>query len=103
MFVACTDHVVVLDPGHDGARLATLETGAGVDNIDWLDARRLLFVGAARAGKLTIARVDDAGWPTVVATSDTPQGARNPVADAQGNAYEADPANGGVLVFAHAP
>ena len=37
----------------------------------------------------------------VVATGDTPQGARNPVADAEGNAYEADAANGRLLVFPH--
>jgi hypothetical protein len=103
VFVACTDHVAVLDPGHGGEALGSLDTGAGVDNIDWLEARRLLFAGAAKAGRLTVARVDEAGRPTIVATGDTPQGARNPVADAEGNAYEADPANGRILVFPHAP
>jgi len=47
----------------------------------------------------TVARIDDIGQAIVVATGDTPQGARNPVADAEGNAYEADAANGRLLVF----
>ena len=83
--------------------MTTVLAVALCDSGSRVHGRRLLFVGAARAGKLTVARVDDAGQPAVVAAGDTPHGARNPVADAQGNAYEADPANGGVLVFAHAP
>jgi len=99
VFVACTDHVVVLDGAHEGGALAKLDTGAGVDNIDWLEGRRLLFVGAAKAGRLTVAHVDDDGHVALVATGDSPEGARNPVADANGNAYEADPVNARVLVF----
>ncbi|HLK36916.1 MAG TPA: hypothetical protein VKU41_09225 [Polyangiaceae bacterium] len=101
VFVACTDHVVVLDRAHEGARAATIDTGAGVDNIDWLPARRLLFVGAARARRLTVAHVDEQGHATIVASGETPEGARNPVADSSGTAYEADPANARVLVFSY--
>jgi DNA-binding beta-propeller fold protein YncE len=99
VFVACTDHVQVLDAGRDGARLATLDTGAGVDNIDWLETHRLLYVGAAKAARLTVARIDDKGHPTVIATGVSAQGARNGVADASGNAYLADPAGARLLVF----
>jgi DNA-binding beta-propeller fold protein YncE len=99
VMVACTDRVNVLDGAHDGALLGKLDTGSGVDNIDWLESKRLLFVGAARAGRLTVAHIGDAGQATVVAVGDTPQGARNPVADAEGNAYEADAASGRFLVF----
>jgi DNA-binding beta-propeller fold protein YncE len=103
VFVACTDHVVVLDGAHDGALLAKLDTGAGVDNIDWVESRRLLYVGAAKAAKLTVARIDDKGQATVVATGASTDGARNGVADAAGNAYLADPQHGGILVFAYTP
>lgn len=99
VFVACTDHVVVLDAAHDGRVLGKLDTGAGVDNLDWLDSHRLLYVAAAKASKVTIASFDDRGQPTVVATGASADGARNPVADATGNAYVADPKNGGILVF----
>src|SRR5262249_53437126 len=39
LVVACTDHLQVLDAGHDGAALGRLETGAGVDNIDFVGGR----------------------------------------------------------------
>src|SRR5262249_40487251 len=35
LVVACTDHVVVLDAGHDGRPLSRIDTGEGVDNIDY--------------------------------------------------------------------
>jgi DNA-binding beta-propeller fold protein YncE len=103
VYVACTDHVQILDGARDGALLGKLDTGAGVDNIDWLETHRLLYVGAAKAAKLTIARIDDKGQPTVVATGASAEGARNPVADASGNAYVTDAANAQILFFAFAP
>jgi DNA-binding beta-propeller fold protein YncE len=103
VYVACTDHVQVLDAAKNGAPLAKLDTGAGVDNIDWLETHRLLYVGAAKAARLTVVRIDDKGQPTVVAIGTSAEGARNPVADASGNAYLTDPAGARVLVFAFAP
>jgi DNA-binding beta-propeller fold protein YncE len=97
LLVACTDHVQVLDAGHDGAPLGRLDTGAGVDNIDFQGGK--LYVAAGKAAKLTIATLDAKGQLTVVATGETSEGARNPVADAQGNAYVADPPRARVLVF----
>ncbi|HEX3344043.1 MAG TPA: hypothetical protein VHS09_05690 [Polyangiaceae bacterium] len=99
VFVACTDHLLVLDGANGGAKLATLDTGAGVDNIAWLAPQRLLYAAAGKAAKLTVARIDDKGQPTVVATGASTEGARNGVADASGNAYLADPLNGRLLVF----
>ncbi|HEY6462292.1 MAG TPA: hypothetical protein VIY73_19125 [Polyangiaceae bacterium] len=98
VFVACTDKVLVLD-GTSGAKLASYDTGAGVDNIDWLGPQRLLFSAAGKAARLTVARIDDKGQPTVVATGTTVEGARNAVADGSGNAYVADPANARLLVM----
>jgi DNA-binding beta-propeller fold protein YncE len=103
VFVACTDRVLVLDAAHDGAQLAQLDTGAGVDNIDWLETHRLLYVGAAKAARLTVARIDDKGQPTVVATGASAEGARNPVADPSGNAYLTDPRSAQLMVFAFQP
>jgi hypothetical protein len=91
---------VILDAGHAGAKLGTIDTGAGVDNIDWLEGKELLYVAAAKAAKLTVARVDDRGQGAVVATGASAQGARNAVADADGNAYVADPGGARILSFA---
>ena len=96
--VACTDHLQVLDGRRGGAPGARLETGGGVDGIDWVPASRLLYVAAARDAKLTVARLGEDGTLAVVATVDTAPGARNAVADPSGTAYLADPQAGGILV-----
>jgi DNA-binding beta-propeller fold protein YncE len=103
VFVACTDHVLILDASRDAPPLAQLDTGAGVDNIDWLETHRLLYVGAARAAKLTIARVDDQGQPAVVAIGASAEGARNAVADPSGNAYLTDARSAQLMIFAFQP
>ncbi len=99
VFVACTDRIEVLDAAHDGARLATLDTGDGVDAIEYATASMRLYVAAAKAARLTIAEFSDHGAPTVVSTTTTVAGARNAVVDAQGNAYVVDPETGRLLVY----
>jgi len=99
LMVACTDHVNVLDAARDGAALGHVDTGAGVDNIDYLAGAGLLYVAAGKAGKLTVAHVDDKGVPTVIATAATADRARNAVVDANGNAYVVDPAGPSLLAI----
>jgi DNA-binding beta-propeller fold protein YncE len=103
VFVACTDQVLVLDSGRNGAKLAMLDAGGGVDNVEWLEARQLLYVAAGKAATLTVAHVDDRGQLSVVARSATADGARNGVADASGNAYVVDRANARLLVLPYTP
>jgi DNA-binding beta-propeller fold protein YncE len=98
VIVACTDHVQVLDAGHDGAPLGKLDAGGGIDNIEWLEARHLLYVGAAKAAKLVVARIDDKGQLSAIATVPTAEGARNAIADASGTAYLTDAQHAQVLV-----
>jgi DNA-binding beta-propeller fold protein YncE len=100
VFVACTDSVQILDGGHDGAPLGKLDTGAGVDNIDYVDSTKLLYAAAGNAARLTVARVDDKGRPSIVATMDTAEGARNAVGDDSGNVYVADPLRARLLIMA---
>lgn len=95
--VACTDHVQVLDAGHDGAPLGRLDTGAGLDNIDFVGGR--VYAAAGKAAQLTVAAVDEKGQLEVVGTGDTSGGARNAVADANGNAYVADSQGARILVL----
>jgi DNA-binding beta-propeller fold protein YncE len=103
VYVACTDQVLVLDSARNGAKLAMLDTGGGVDNVDWLEARQLLYVAAGKSAALTVAHVDDRGQLLVVARNGTADGARNGVADASGNAYVVDRANARLLVFPYTP
>jgi DNA-binding beta-propeller fold protein YncE len=90
LFVACTDHVQVLDARHDGALLGKVDTGTGVDNLDYLETKGLLYVAAGKDARLSVIRVDDKGQLAVVAVGATGTGARNAVADASGTAYVAD-------------
>jgi len=96
LFVACSARAEVMDVEHDGKVLSSIDTGDGVDDIDYSAATHLLDVGAARAGRLTIARCDDAGKLTLVAAVKTPVGARNPAATDAGAVYLAHSAFGGL-------
>jgi len=99
LFVACTDHMAVLDTAHDGTIRSTLPMGEGVDNIDYLPSKRQLYVAAGRSGTLTVAHVADDGKLTAIASGPTAEGARVVVADAKGGAYVADSRGGRILYF----
>ncbi len=98
LFVACRDRVKVFDAGHAGKPLSTTAVGDGVDNIDYVEPRHELYVAAARAATLTIARVDPRGGLTPIATVATVAGARNAVATDEGVAYLTDSSEGKILV-----
>ncbi|MGH7438123.1 MAG: YncE family protein [Polyangiaceae bacterium] len=100
VIVACSDDVRILDASHDGAVLAKLDTGDGVDDISYDGSKQLLYVAASKARRLTIARIGEGGRPTAIATGATAERARNAVADVDGNVYVADAANARFLIFA---
>jgi DNA-binding beta-propeller fold protein YncE len=102
LFVACSDHVVILDARHGGEILARLDTGGGVDNIDYVPKRRELYVAAASASKLTIVHLGDRHTLAPLAVVPTAPGARNAVATEDGVAYLTDSANGTLLVVSPA-
>jgi DNA-binding beta-propeller fold protein YncE len=97
LFVACGDHVIVLDPAHNGRVTGSVRAGAGVDNIDYSEETGLLYTAAGDAATLTIARVDDKGSPTPVAVVPTTKGARSVVAGSNETAYLIDPLGGRIL------
>lgn len=99
VYVACTDRVLVLDGLHDGANLGAIETGPGVDNIDFVEPLHSLYVAAGKAPMLTVARIEDSGRAAKVTVGPSVSGARNGVADERGNAYVPDPMNARLLVF----
>jgi YVTN family beta-propeller protein len=98
LVVACTDHLAVLDLGHDGKLVGRLDTGAGVDNIDYLESRQEIFAGAGGAGQLVVGKLSDAGALAPVSTVKTHAGTRNVVASASGAAFLIDPQEGAVMV-----
>jgi DNA-binding beta-propeller fold protein YncE len=98
LMVACTEHVVVLDAGKDGGVLSKLDTGAGVDNLDYLPGERSLYVAAGRAATLTVAHLDEKGVLHGTASFPTAKGARNAVVTEDGVAFIADGPEGKILV-----
>ncbi|MGH3427588.1 MAG: YncE family protein [Mycobacteriales bacterium] len=97
--VACSDGLRILDAAHDGAALGELDAGDGVDDIFYDAAKRLVYVAASNAKRLTIASIGDKGQVTVIATAATAERARNAVADTDGNTYVADAATARLLIF----
>ncbi len=87
LFVACSARAEVMDTEHGGKVLSSIDTGDGVDDIDYSPATHRLYVGAARAGQLTVASVDAQGKLSVEARVPTPPGARNPAVTDRGVVY----------------
>ncbi len=87
LFIGCDAIAEVMNVGGDGAVLSKVDTGDGVDDIHYEPSTHLLYVGAARAAKLTIARADSAGKLTTVAEVPTQNGARNGVVTKDGIVY----------------
>jgi DNA-binding beta-propeller fold protein YncE len=87
LLIGCDAAAEVMNVGGDGAVLSKVDTGDGVDDINYAPATHLLYVGAARAAKLTIARADDAGKLTIVTQVATQNGARNGVVTTDGTVF----------------
>jgi DNA-binding beta-propeller fold protein YncE len=97
LFVACGDHVVSLDLGHDGKITDSITTGPGLDNIDYSADTKLLYAAASQTATLTVAEVDNNGKFHLKATVPTVKGARGVVAGKGETAYLIDPAGGRIL------
>jgi DNA-binding beta-propeller fold protein YncE len=101
LFVACSDHVVSLDFGHDGKITDSITTGPGLDNIDYSADGKLLYAAASQAATLTVAEVDDNGKFHLRTTVPTVKGARGVIAGKGETAYLIDPAEGRILKLTH--
>jgi len=97
LFVACVARVVSMDVAHDGQILGSIETGKGLDNIDYLPSRHLLYAAAADSAVLTIAHVDMHGRLHSVAVWPTEKGARGVVVNSKASAFVIDPYGGRIL------
>ncbi len=89
LFVACSTRAEVLNAGGNGQQLSSINTGDGVDDLNYSPATHMLYVGAARAAQLTVARVHGSGKLSVVAVVPTHEGERNGVATKNGTVYMA--------------
>ncbi|MGH8143423.1 MAG: YncE family protein [Steroidobacteraceae bacterium] len=102
LFVACSTRAEVLNAGGNGQRLSSINTGDGVDDLNYSPSTHMLYVGAAEDGQLSVARVDGAGKLRVVAVVPTHEGERNGVVTKNGTVYmaHARPGNFTAMVVA---
>jgi DNA-binding beta-propeller fold protein YncE/plastocyanin len=98
LFVACTDRLKTLNAAKDGAVLSELSTGAGVDNIDYLPSRRLVYAASGTEARLTVATVAEDGALRTTSTSRTAKGCRTVIVDGNGTAYLPDSRGGRLVV-----
>ena len=98
LMVVCSGRLEVLDAGKKGAILSKLETGEGVDNIDYLPAKRAVYAAAGGAATLTVAHLDGKGALQRTASIETAKRARNAVVTDDGTAYVACGPEGKILV-----
>jgi DNA-binding beta-propeller fold protein YncE len=103
LLVACSANVAALDVAHDGAAVGSIETGDGVDDLDYAPGTRLVYAAAARAGQLTIARLEPKGQLAPVATIATAEGARNGVVTDLGTVYLAHGKSSELIVVTPSP
>jgi DNA-binding beta-propeller fold protein YncE len=87
LFVACSTRAEVLDAGHNGEQLSSINTGDGVDDLKYSSVTHMLYVGAAKDARLMVARVDASGKLSQAAVVPTHEGARNGVVTKDGTVY----------------
>lgn len=87
LLVACDGKIETLDAAHDGAQLGAVDTGEGIDDFDYSAADHRVYAGAAKAGTLTVARLDGKGGLAKIASVPTREGARNGVVSKDGHIY----------------
>lgn len=87
LLVACSTKTEVLDAGHAGAVLSSVDTGDGVDDLDYVPSTHMVYIGAAKAAELTVAHLDAAGKLTVKEKVATHAGARNGVVAKNGTVF----------------
>ncbi len=102
LFVACTDKVSVLST-KTGGLLAQAQTGAGVDNPDYLPSRHLLYIASGKTATLTVFAVAGNGALEMVAAAETSPGCRVVAVDGKGTAFLPDSAGGRLLVVKAPP
>ena len=81
--------------------LAQVETGAGVDNPDYLPSRRLLYIASGKTATLSIFAVSPKGALEKIASAETAPGCRVVAVDAKGTAFLPDSPGGRLLVVGH--
>jgi hypothetical protein len=104
VFAACAEgKLVALDANHNGRKLGSIATGAGVDVIAYNATLRHAYVPASDSGDMTIVGVTARGELNSVKVVRTAKGAHCVAADDRAHAWVCDPAHGQLLLFNDPP
>jgi hypothetical protein len=99
LFVGCDEgKATVLDLAHDGKRVASADTGKGVDIIAYDAKLAHLYVPGGDSATLTILAVGAGGKLDVLGSVATADDAHCVAVDDAGHAYICDPKHGALLV-----
>jgi DNA-binding beta-propeller fold protein YncE len=98
LVVACTDRLVSFVLGPKPELRSSLETGAGVDNIDLAVESGTVFAAAGKAERLTRGHLAEDGTLSLTGQAHTSQGVRVVVVTASGKAFAGDGARGALWV-----
>lgn len=100
LVVACTDKLASFALTPKPTPKSSVDTGAGVDNIDLAEASGTVFAAAGKAERLTRAHLAKDGTLSVTGQAHTAPGVRVVVVTPSGKAFAADLGQGGLWVAA---
>jgi hypothetical protein len=103
VFVGCAEGAGVTLDAKSGNVLGRLQTGKGIDIIDYSPSLRHLYLPGGKSATLGIAAVSATGALTLLSEVPTAEGGHCVVADASGHAYVCDPKAGRILVIPDGP
>ena len=98
VFVGCAEGAGVVLDGRNGRILSKVQTGKGIDIIDYSPSLQHLYLPGGKSGTLGVAAVSSTGALTLLGEIPIAQGGHCVVADTSGNAYVCDPKAGRILV-----
>jgi hypothetical protein len=103
LFVGCAEGAGVTLDARSGKVLGKVQTGNGIDIIDYSPSLGHLYLPGGKSATMGIAEVSSNGALTLHAEVPVASGSHCVAADASGHAYVCDPKGGRLLVFADGP
>jgi hypothetical protein len=88
-----------MDLAHHGKILSELQSGSGVDIIDYDSNLHHLYLPGATSATMAILGVSKTGALSLIRTVPTVEGAHCVTTDHSGNSYVCDPNQGKILIF----
>jgi hypothetical protein len=103
VIAACAEGKASVLDVRDGHPVSDIETGAGVDIIDFDPQKRHVYIPSADTATMFVASLSADGRLALTGSVATARDAHCVTSDRQGNAYVCDPAHGRLLVIADKP